>query len=140
MSTRNFPSFHRSCRPLLLSVLILLLILSAGNSHSGDSEPCALPEDYGEVVCRFNEKSPNQLFIIGLSHVADIIKYLRENRITVLSPLFAPLKHSDYVDPLNLAKEDFGISVIIPRTLLDDGGGMEKNRLKALVQTIPSPG
>jgi len=55
-------------------------------------------------------------------------------------PLFAPLKHSDYVDPLNLAKEDFGISVIIPRTLLDDGGGMEKNRLKALVQTIPSPG
>jgi len=74
--------------------------------------------------------SRKAVFTIGLSHVADIIKYLRENRVSVLSPLFTALKHEDYVDSLNLAKEDFGISIIIPRTLINDREEMERNKLK----------
>jgi hypothetical protein len=27
-----------------------------------------IPVEYGEVIYRFNEKSPNQVFIIGISH------------------------------------------------------------------------
>ena len=71
------------------------------------------------------------LFTIGLSHIPDIIKYLEENKIAVLPPLFTPLKDKDYVDELALTKEDFGISIIIPRTLFDDREVMEKNNLKA---------
>jgi len=70
------------------------------------------------------------LFTIGLSHIADIIRYLEERRITVLSPLFTPLKHEDFIDELNLAKEDFGISIILPRTLINDHQAMERNNLK----------
>jgi len=75
--------------------------------------------------------SRKAVFTIGLSHVADIINYLRENRVSVLSPLFTALKHEDYVDSLSLAKEDFGVSVIVPRTLINDHEVMERNNLKA---------
>jgi len=71
------------------------------------------------------------LFTIGLSHISDIIRYLGERRITVLSPLFTPAKHEDYINELNLAKEDFGITIIIPKTLVNDPEVMEKNNLKA---------
>lgn len=70
------------------------------------------------------------LFTIGLSHISSIISYLEERKITILSPLFTPIKYEDYVDPLNLAKENFGISVILPRTLFNDHETMERNRLK----------
>jgi hypothetical protein len=70
------------------------------------------------------------LFTIGLSHVADIIKYLQESKITVRSPPFTTVKHEDYIDELNLAKEDFGITVIIPKTLASDREAIEKNHLK----------
>jgi hypothetical protein len=70
------------------------------------------------------------VFTIGLSHVSDILKYLEQRKITVLSPLFAQAKHDDYIDELNLTKEDFGISVIIPKSLINDREAMEKNNLK----------
>ncbi|MGE5841359.1 MAG: hypothetical protein ACM335_03700 [Deltaproteobacteria bacterium] len=70
------------------------------------------------------------VFTIGLSHVANIIKYLEEQKVTVLCPPFIPSKHEDYVCELNLAKEDFAITVIIPRTLINDRETMEKNNLK----------
>jgi len=70
------------------------------------------------------------LFTIGLSHIPDILKYLEERKITVLSPLFTPVKYEDYIDELNLAKENFGISVILPRTLINDREAMQRNKLK----------
>lgn len=70
------------------------------------------------------------LFTIGLSHISDIIKYLEEKNITVFSPLFTPVKHEDYIEGLNLLKEDFGISVIVPRTLIDAHETMGKNKSK----------
>jgi hypothetical protein len=70
------------------------------------------------------------LFTIGLSHISDIIHYLEERKITVLSPLFTQAKYEDYIDELNLAKENFGISVIIPKTLVDDREAMQRNKLK----------
>jgi hypothetical protein len=70
------------------------------------------------------------VFTIGLSHVSDILKYLEQRKITVLSPLFAQAKHDDYIDELNLTKENFGISVIIPKSLINDREAMEKNNLK----------
>jgi hypothetical protein len=87
----------------------------------------------GIVNEEFREKhidNKKALFTIGLSHISDIIRYMEERKITVLSPLFTPVKYEDYIDELNLAKEDFGISVIIPKTLVNDHEVMEKNNLK----------
>jgi len=70
------------------------------------------------------------LFTIGLSHISDIIHYLEERKITVHSPLFTAANYEDYVDELTLAKEDFGISIIVPRTLINDHEAMERNKLR----------
>jgi len=70
------------------------------------------------------------LFTIGLSHISNIINYLEARKITVLSPLFTSAKYEDFIDELNLAKENFGISVILPRTLINDHEAMERNRLE----------
>jgi hypothetical protein len=70
------------------------------------------------------------LFTIGLSHISSIINYLENRKITILSPLFTQVKYEDYVDELNLEKENFGISIIIPRTVIDDHEEMERNKLK----------
>jgi hypothetical protein len=74
--------------------------------------------------------SKKALFTIGLSHIADIISYLEEGKITLHSPLFPPVKHKDYVEELSLAKEGFGISVILPKTLVNDCETMERKKLK----------
>lgn len=60
------------------------------------------------------------LFTIGLSHIPSIIRYLDKKEICVFSPLFSREKCSDIVDELNLAKKDFSISVILPKTLADN--------------------
>jgi hypothetical protein len=70
------------------------------------------------------------LFTIGLSHISDIITYLDKSKITVLSPLFSPVKYEDYIDELHLTEEDFGISIILPRTLINDHEAMAVNKLK----------
>ena len=76
--------------------------------------------------------SKKALFTIGLSHIADIISYLEEGKITLHSPLFPPVKHKDYVEELSLVKEGFGISVILPKTLVNGCETTERNKLKGL--------
>jgi hypothetical protein len=71
------------------------------------------------------------LFTIGLNHIANIIRYLDEKKITIAPPLFTPVKYAEWCDELNLAKENFGICVIIPRTLADDHETLKKNHLQS---------
>jgi hypothetical protein len=70
------------------------------------------------------------LFTIGMSHISSIMKYLEQRKIVVRSPPFSPGKYDDYVDELDLAKENFGISIILPRTLINDHEAMEMINLK----------
>jgi hypothetical protein len=70
------------------------------------------------------------LLTIGLSHIADIIHYLEEGKIAVRSPLFPPVKYRDHVEELTLAKEGFGISVIVPKILVNDRETRGRNKLK----------
>jgi hypothetical protein len=60
------------------------------------------------------------LFTIGPNRISDIITHLKERKITVLSPLFTAIKYQNYIDALHLTQENFGISVILPRTLTND--------------------
>lgn len=60
-------------------------------------------------------KSKKALFTIGLSHIPDIIQFLKEEKINVDSPAFTSFE--DYQSDLNFSKEDYKITVIIPNTL-----------------------
>ncbi len=44
------------------------LDLSSSPTPQKTRESCSIPAEYGEVVYRYNESSPNQIFIIGMSH------------------------------------------------------------------------
>ena len=50
---------------LYLSVAFFLLVLTLTPSMAAPLNP---PAQYGEVIYQTNEKSPNQLYIIGTSH------------------------------------------------------------------------
>lgn len=77
-----------------------------------------IPSVIAEEMEAGNISGKKALFTIGLYHIRDIIGYLAKNEISVHAPLFGPA--DDYKAGLNLATEGFGVTVIIPRTLLQD--------------------
>ena len=85
-----------------------------------------------------NIKSRKAIFTIGTSHLHKIIRYLNENRIKIDGPLFASTRSEDYIAELNLLKENFGVSIIIPRTLAADQKTLEMNKLDKIVTRSPA--
>ncbi len=75
------------------------------------------------------------IFTIGLSHLTKIIQYMTEGKIEIHSPLWTSGKNEDqsYVSNLNLAKENFGICIIIPKTLANDQRVLAMNGLDKIV-------
>lgn len=88
-----------------------------------------------------NIKSRRAIFTIGMSHLHNIIKYLSEKRIKIVAPLAASNGREDYLAELNLLRENFGVSVILPRTLLNDQNILKINKLdKMVTQSRDLPG
>jgi hypothetical protein len=56
-----------------------------------------------------------------------------ENRIRIYSPLLSPNKNEDYIAVPNLRKENFGISILIPKTLAGDQKVLKANKLDKIV-------
>jgi hypothetical protein len=67
-------------------------------------------------------------------HLHEIIRYLNENRIIIHAPLPASNETKDYRSELNILKEHFGVSVILPKTLADDRKILEMNKLDQIVR------
>jgi hypothetical protein len=59
---------------------------------------------------------------------------LNETRIKINAPLFASNEDKDYVSGLALQKENFGVSVVIPKTLADDPKILETNELDKIIR------
>ncbi|RJR44293.1 MAG: hypothetical protein C4576_13235 [Desulfobacteraceae bacterium] len=73
------------------------------------------------------------LFTIGLSHIPSILRFVREKKLAISCPPFTPdrSKYEPCSDELELTKEEFGITVIIPRALANDSRLMKRHRIKA---------
>jgi hypothetical protein len=104
-----------------------------------------IPEIVNDESRQGNIRDRKAILTIGLSHIHGMIKYFDENRITVHAPLSHSNRYEDYVSKLNLFEEDFGVSVIIPRTLADDQKILKLNKLEKIVtqarrktSTLPS--
>jgi hypothetical protein len=88
-------------------------------------------------------KSRKAIFTIGLSHLQKIIQYLSTSRITVFPPSLPSEKEKDYVAELDLLKKNFGVSIILPKTLAEDQKALEASKLEKIVtryQGTPLPG
>lgn len=96
-----------------------------------------LQEIPGIIDAEYQEgsiKGKKAFFTIGMSHLYKIIRYLDENKIKIYSPLVDSNQNGDYVADLNLRRENFGVSIIIPRTLADDQRILEINQLTGVVE------
>jgi hypothetical protein len=79
-------------------------------------------------------KSRKAIFTVGMYHIHEIIRYLDTNRIIIHLPNSASKGTKDFDTELNLSKENFGVSVILPRTLADDQKILEINKLDGTVR------
>jgi hypothetical protein len=84
-------------------------------------------------------KNRKAIFTIGMSHLHKIIDYLDQSKIAVYSPLFTSDKSEDYVAELDLFKKNFGVTVILPRTLADDRRMLETTQLEKIVVRYRGP-
>jgi hypothetical protein len=89
-----------------------------------------IPEIVNDESQRGSIRDRKAILTIGMSHIHGMIKYFDDNRITIYAPLSNSNRHEDYVSKLNLLNEDFGISVVIPRTLADDQKILKLNKLE----------
>jgi hypothetical protein len=79
-------------------------------------------------------RNKKAIFTIGIAHLRDIIKYVDAKEINIHPPSSARGDRTDYHADLRLPKDNFGVSIIIPRTLAKDQRVLEINRLDKIVE------
>jgi hypothetical protein len=97
-----------------------------------------MPQIVNEEFRQGNIKNKKAIFTIGMFHLHEIITCLNEKAIKIHAPLPASNGSEDTKAELNLQKENFGVSVIIPRTLADDQKTLEINELNEIVRKCQS--
>ena len=93
-----------------------------------------IPQIVNDEFRQGNIRNKKAIFTIGMFHLHEIIRYLTEKRIKIYAPLLASNGNESYMAELSLQKENFGVSVIIPRTLANDRKILEINELDKLVR------
>ncbi len=78
-------------------------------------------------------KGREAILTIGIYHVHNIIRYLNDHKIAVYSPLDKSGRGEDYTAELNLEKEKFGVTIILPKTLVDNQRTLKLNHLDKIV-------
>jgi len=95
-----------------------------------------IPQIVNDELRQGNIKSKKAIFTIGMAHLYEIITSLNEKRIKIHAPLWASNGSGDYTAELNLQKENFGVSVIVPRTLVNDQKTLEITKLNDIVKKV----
>ncbi len=93
-----------------------------------------IPEIVDDEVQQGDIRSRKAIFTVGLYHVHEIIQFLNENKIAIHAPKPASYAAGDYAAELNLSKANFGVCVILPRTLAEDRKILEVNKLTEIVK------
>lgn len=62
-----------------------------------------------------------------MNHIPDIIKYLKQKEIIISSPAFTSF--DDYSSGVTLADRNFSVTIIIPRSLMDNRDIVRLTRL-----------
>jgi hypothetical protein len=113
------------------------LLLKSELDYLQERRTAAMIQKIPEIVdLEFRQgsiKSRKAIFTIGLSHLHKIIQYLNEKRITVCPSPFTSDKAKDFIAEPDLLKANFGVCVILPKTLANDGKALELNRLNYVV-------
>jgi hypothetical protein len=107
------------------------LFIKSGLDYLQERRTAAMLQKIPEVIdSEYSEgriKNKKAIFTIGMSHISGIIKYLKQNKIEIHSPAFTP--YNDYLSGVKLLEKNFGVTIIIPRTLADNRELLKLTRL-----------
>ncbi len=67
-----------------------------------------------------NIDSRRAMFTIGMAHIDEIVRFLKEGRVDIKAPHFSSVAYPDLNNVLKLVDEGYGVTVILPRALVDD--------------------
>jgi hypothetical protein len=105
--------------------------IKSGLVYLQERRTAAMLQKIPEIIdSEYNEgriKNKKAIFTIGMSHISGIIKYLKQNKIEIHSPAFTP--YNDYLAGVKLLEKNFGVTIIIPRTLADNPELLKLTRL-----------
>ncbi len=73
------------------------------------------------------------LFTIGLNHIKDIFRYIKNDEIQIASPIGSNIQPDVLSSKLNLLKTGYGVTIIIPRTLADNPKLLEMTRIDRII-------
>lgn len=73
------------------------------------------------------------LFTIGLNHIKDIFRYIKNDEIQIASPVGSNVLPDILSSKLNLLKTGYGVTIIIPRTLADNHKLLEMTRIDRII-------
>jgi hypothetical protein len=90
-----------------------------------------IPGVVGNEFLQGNIDQPKAIFTIGMAHISEIIRFFRNERIEVRPPQ-ALTSHQAYADVLSLIEEGYGVTVILPRTLMNDPEALRLARLDGI--------
>lgn len=77
-----------------------------------------IPDAVEQEFSAGNIREKKALFTTGLAHLNAIIKYFNQSRIQIHAPLFARPGEYDVDSGLKLIDRNFGVTVIIPKSLM----------------------
>lgn len=92
-----------------------------------------IPGVVAEEFLEGNIRGKEAIFTVGLNHVAEIIQYVETEKIKIYRPDLSAIKSKDYIADVNLLKDGFGITIIIPRTLAEEGEVLKMTRLDTIL-------
>jgi hypothetical protein len=93
-----------------------------------------IPQIINDEFQQGNIRSKKAIFTIGMFHLHKIITYLNEKGVRVRAPLPASNGNRGPMVELNLQKENFGVSIIVPRTLVNDQKTLEITKLNGILR------
>jgi hypothetical protein len=95
-----------------------------------------IPQIVNDEFQQGNIRNKKAIFTIGMVHLHNIITYLNEKGVRIRVPLPASNGNRGHMGELNLQKENFGVSVIVPRTLANDQKILEITKLNEIVRKV----
>jgi hypothetical protein len=95
-----------------------------------------IPQIVNDEFQQGNIRSKKAIFTIGMFHLHNIITYLNEKGVRMRPPLPASNGNRGPMAELNLQKENFGVSIILPRTLVNDQKTLEFTKLNEIVRNV----
>ncbi len=95
-------------------VFCLSFLFTAPSLSAGPVVPSNLPPEYGKVIYRLNETSPNQLYIIGMSHRDALTGSKRSNTVKVQAEVY---RLGDWLI------HHAGLELLLPEGYMEDNSG-----------------